>query len=447
MATKRYVSLDKLSLYDTKIKALMTQKDTETLDAAKSYADGLSSNYEQAGSIATAKSELTTKIETVQTAADNAQGAADAAQNDVDALETLVGTLPEGASTVVAYINQKTDGIATDTALSELAGRVTTAEGEIDAIQADYLKTVDKTEITDAIESVSGRVTTNADAIKAIQDDYLKAADKTALQSNIDTVSAGLADVKEDVDTFLASAEIGDAAIDTLKEIQDYINSDGAAAEAMTANIAKNADDIAALDTYVGDIPTEGVAATNVVDYAEEIVAAEKTRATGVEDGLDTRIGKLESAIGESGSVATDIATAKSEAIDAASADATAKADAALASAKTYTDGLNTSMDTRVKAVEDTSHTHENMEVLSGITATKVSAWDDASTKAHVHDNKAVLDGITDAQVTAWNAAETNAKTYADGLNTSMDARVTAVEDWQKDFVEVSESEILSLFQ
>ena len=46
------------------------------------------------------------------------------------------------------------------------------------------------------------------------------------------------------------------------------------------------------------------------------------------------------------------LAAAKSEAIAAASADATTKANAARDAAKTYADGLNTAMDTRVKVVE-----------------------------------------------------------------------------------------------
>lgn len=46
------------------------------------------------------------------------------------------------------------------------------------------------------------------------------------------------------------------------------------------------------------------------------------------------------------------LATAKSEAISTAAEDATAKANAALENAKTYSDGLNTAMDTRVKNVE-----------------------------------------------------------------------------------------------
>ena len=46
--------------------------------------------------------------------------------------------------------------------------------------------------------------------------------------------------MKEDIDAFLASAEVGEAAVDTLKEIQIYITEDGAAADQMVKDIAAN---------------------------------------------------------------------------------------------------------------------------------------------------------------------------------------------------------------
>ena len=48
--------------------------------------------------------------------------------------------------------------------------------------------------------------------------------------------------------------------------------------------------------------------------------------------------------------------------------------------------------------------------------------------KVHEHANKEVLDGITAEKVTAWDASEQNAKDYADGLNTTMNGRVETVE-------------------
>lgn len=84
MATKKYVSLDKLRLYDEKIKKHLADADAEVLKQAKSYADA----------------EVA-----------KANAAATAAQSDVDALETYVGTIPEGYSeeNVIAYINKKAD--------------------------------------------------------------------------------------------------------------------------------------------------------------------------------------------------------------------------------------------------------------------------------------------------------------------------------------------------
>ncbi len=56
------------------------------------------------------------------------------AQNNIDALEKLVGVLPDGveASTIVDYINKKTDGIASDESIRSLNDRITDVEESID---------------------------------------------------------------------------------------------------------------------------------------------------------------------------------------------------------------------------------------------------------------------------------------------------------------------------
>lgn len=57
---------------------------------------------------------------------------------------------------------------------------------------------------------------------------------------------------KSRIDAFLAAADTGDKAIDTLKEIQNYIDTHGEVAAEMTTNIGKNATDIKALQDSVG---------------------------------------------------------------------------------------------------------------------------------------------------------------------------------------------------
>lgn len=68
---------------------------------------------------------------------------------------------------------------------------------------------------------------------------------ENALKSAINTE-------KSRIDAFLAAADTGDKAIDTLKEIQNYIDTHGEAAAKMTTNIGKNATDIKALQDSVG---------------------------------------------------------------------------------------------------------------------------------------------------------------------------------------------------
>ena len=120
----------------------------------------------------------------------------------------------------------------------------------------------------------------------------------------------------------------------------------------------------------------------------------------------------------------------------------------ALADAKSYADGLNTAMDTRVDALESASHTHGNKDeldkikvgdkanwdghvadadihvtaeqktawsgkqdalanaaTLAAIAPNQVTDWDAAAAKAHEHANKEVLNGITAKQVAAWESA------------------------------------------
>lgn len=68
---------------------------------------------------------------------------------------------------------------------------------------------------------------------------------ENALKSAINTE-------KSRIDAFLAASDTGDKAIDTLKEIQNYIDTHGEAVTEITTNIGKNATDIKALQDAVG---------------------------------------------------------------------------------------------------------------------------------------------------------------------------------------------------
>ena len=345
-------------------------------------------------------------IQAAQGAADAAKSAADKAQEEVDSLEVLVGTLPEGttATSVVEYVNKKTEGIATDAALGELNSQVAGLQTAVQSIQADYLVEADKEELQGNIDAVSTKVTT------LVGEDENKSVRTIANEE-------------------LAKQLIAEGAaesLDTLQEIAAWIQSHPGDASAMNKAIED-------LEALVGALP-EGVTATTVVGYIAEAVAAEKARAEEAEGDLDERLKVVEGAVGESGSVADDIATAKQEAIDAAAADATTKAGNAETAAKGHADSLNTAMSARVDALEAVDHEHKNFDLLETYTQTEANLAD-AVAKKHEHENKTVLDGITAELVSKWNAAEQNAKDFAQGLNDTMqgvvdgiDSRVEALE-------------------
>lgn len=89
--------------------------------------------------------------------------------------------------------------------------------------------------------STSKEPTANNDVIRKVDLDSAKAD----IKDDMDDLSDKITAVETDVNTFLSAADIGDAAIDTLKELQDYIADHGDKAAQMVSNISTNASNIA----------------------------------------------------------------------------------------------------------------------------------------------------------------------------------------------------------
>ena len=213
-----------------------------------------------------------------------------AAKNYTDAkvktVSDFVGTLPEGAtaSTVVGYVDEKTSGIASDTALQALNGKVNTLVGEdanksARAIAAeetakivagadasyDTLKEIAdwiSSHSTDAaamnsaiialqgiVDGIGGKgekatvVAYVTDAIAALKiGDYAKAADLTALAGRVSALETG----KADKATTLAGYGIADAYTKT--------EADAKIVELIDANVTINVatdDEVTAVCTAV----------------------------------------------------------------------------------------------------------------------------------------------------------------------------------------------------
>lgn len=389
--------------------------------ADKNAEDIAAINNAETGILKTAKDYTDTEVAKVQ--------------GEVDALEEYVGEIPvvdgeETPATIVAYIQKKTSGIATSDNLAELAGRVTDAEAAIDAIEADYLKAADKEALQTAINNeVAAREGADNEikaSVKAISDDYLKAADKTELTNAIATAK------QEAIATVLGEGV--DADFDTLKEVADWILSDTTGAAALQTDVATLKTEMDAAEGKIATLEGEmdAVEAAVATKVEQEAYNTKVAALEGADAAMAGRLDAIETQLGDGeGSVSDQIADAaegaKNAAIEAAAADATSKANTAEANAKAYTDTEVGKDRARLDALEADTHTHSNKALLDTYTQTEANLAD-AVAKKHEHANKDVLDGIDAAKVSAWDAAEGNAKTYADGLNTAMTTKVDAID-------------------
>ena len=274
-------------------KAAIADEQARAQAAEKKNADAIAAiNNETTGILKQAKDYADGKDAAIAAA----KKAGDDAQKDVDALAGKVGTVAEGKTVVELIADAKkagTDAAAAVVAEQQRAQQAEQAalkagqdaQGDVDALEAKVGEIpADKTVVQMIAEAQTNATyddTALKGRVKAIEDDYLKAADKTELQGNIDTVSGVANAAKEKIDAFMLAADVQEGAVDTLKEIQDYITSDGAAAQEMTKNIAANAQAIK--------------------DEADRAKAAEKVNADAIAvlNGADTEEGSVAKAVKE----------------------------------------------------------------------------------------------------------------------------------------------------
>lgn len=181
--------------------------------------------------------------------------------------------------------------------------------------------------------------------IDAAKDKAIKSATETAAADATEKVNTAKSELQKEIDAKVASVFRFKGAKENLDEIK--------AVEKPAVGDVYHTNDDGKEYVYTGTdwellgftIDLSAYATTAEVtkainNKAEEIIAKFDSYYTS--DQIDTKVTELEG----------KISTAKQEAIDAASADATTKATQALNDAKAYADGLNGAMDARVKATE-----------------------------------------------------------------------------------------------
>ena len=377
---------------DTAVKADITALQTkvgdktvkEQIDAAIT-ALNLDTTYEAKGAAATALTTAKAYTDDLAKGAVATNTAAIAAikdGKDIDSFADVETKISETATAATAAANKaledaKTYADGKDTAIKAAKDAADAAQKDVDALEATIGTVTENKTVVEMIEdaktaatyddtAVKADIKTNADAIKTISDDYLKAADKTELEGKITANETKITTL------------VGE---DTGKSVRTIANE-----ELATQLIPENAKD--SLDTL------QEIAAW-IQNHPDDVTA------------MNASISALEEKVGD-----TAVATQITEAINALKE----------GDIKTATD--------RIAALEKTTHSHTNKDLLDTYTQTEANLAD-AVAKKHSHTNATVLNGISAEKVANWDAAKTGVDSLTEKVGTVTEGKtvVEMIED------------------
>ena len=327
--TKKYVSLDKLSLYDEKIKKVISDADAATLAAANAAAEALGSNYEVAGAAATAQANA------IAAAAEDAAAKVKALADGAVAGNTAaIGAIKDGASIdsfadveaalagkqdsgdyatkteAQGYANAKDTAIAEAKAAGDAAQATANANAQaIEAInnaesgilaQAKSHTNTEVGNVQQSVDTLAGKVGTvpeGQNIMGIITNIQENAYDDTALVEKIDGVDGKVTTlIGEDANKSVRAianeelakqliAEGAQESLDTLAEIAAWIQEHPGDAAAMNEAIEALEAKVDTGDKTVSVYVADAIAALSIGDYAK---AADLTALAGRVSTLET---------------------------------------------------------------------------------------------------------------------------------------------------------------
>lgn len=303
----------------------------------------------------------------------------------ISALEVAVGDEESGLVKDVA------DNATAIEALNEKAHEHSNAD-VIDGITAEQVAAWDKAEEnakSHTDELANGAVKDNTDAIAAIKDGQ-------ELDSFADVETA-----IENIDTKIGTVTEGKTVVQMIADAQDEATYDDTV---LTGRVDANE---AAITKLNANAETEGSVDYKIAQAVAAIMENPDETMNSINELVTWINGHAESALELSNQVETnkgDIAALE----ELVGTTGVADQIAAKIEETLKIDGVD-----KYALATDLTAAIARIVVLEG--------------KAHEHANKDVIDGITAEKVAAWDSAESNAKSHADSLNTTMSGRVDAV--------------------
>lgn len=380
--------------------------------ANKNKEDITAINHAETGILAQAKGYADAEVEKVQ-------GNVDTLSETVETLDAYVGDIPAGYTqeTVIAYINKKAEETlaAAQGGSSETAASVKAA---LDTYKADN-------------DAAVAAVEDKADAAQTAADAAQDAAD--AAQADVDALADVVGEVPAEMTVVGMIGEANRLAGDAMTTAGQKVASVTAADKSITIGGTATAPTVAA------KLSADANNALELVEDGLKVVipaAAEYSIVKAEDSGEFAAVYNLTkdgAVVGASINIPKDLVVKSGSVVngnivlvlnDEANTEITIPADSLI---EYVTSGSQTG-DMVVISIDDE---HKVTAAITDGSITLAKLHVDVQTaigKAHTHDNKEVLDGINATMVEAWNAAEKNAKDYADGLNTAMNTRVEALE-------------------
>ena len=167
MAQETILTKERLGYYDTKLKAGVNAADAEILKQANAHAESLADNYDPAGTAQTKVDELAngqvkTNKEAIEAINNEETGILKQSKDYADGKDSAIAEAKKAGTDAQATANKNAEDI------TALQGRMTTAEGDIDNVEADMgdvdsLSTTNKT-VVGAINEVLAAVGTGGTA-------------------------------------------------------------------------------------------------------------------------------------------------------------------------------------------------------------------------------------------------------------------------------------------
>lgn len=315
-----------------------------------------------------------------------------------------LGVQYDPAGTAQTKVDElKNEQVKTNTdAITKLNGDVQTVgsvDQKISVVKKDLEGKIENAKYDDT--TLTARVSKNETAIKTLNGTGAGSVDKKVA----DAVAKIVADAPE--------------AYNTLKEISDWISTHETSASGMNTQIQANKTDITKLTALVGTLP-EGDPAKTIIEY------------------IDSKVGGVD--------FSAHIQTAKQEAINTASGDATTKANKALEDAKKYSDGLAKNYATATQGAKaDTAL--QKADIVSGTGNGTISVkGEDVSVKglgSAAYANTSAFDAAGTAQSKVNALAEGAVKTNTTNI-TELQSKVATLE--VNKTIAITDEEILALF-